>query len=111
MHEHSTGEQSFPVLSTNGHGRKKVARAALSKYWFVLAIVLLATITIVGAVVGIMTRRHSLVEEYFSPEQVSAGVAATYTSYIIIDHGSILVSREHPVTSIYDTNSACSRLT
>lgn len=106
MHEHTEGEQSFKVLSPDRSTSRKAAGRLVRRYWFVFVVAFLATAAIIGAAAGLASKRHTVAEVYFSPAQISAGVAATWTSYVVIDQGTVLVSRAHLVNSFYHTNFA-----
>ena len=79
----------------------------MRRYWFILALTLLATVTVIAAITAVMLRskKGDLAVAYFSerPE-------LSPSSYWIFHSGSVVVSREHLVKIIYDPNSAYSTI-
>ena len=94
----SAGLQSFPVLTPNGPRiPPSEIRAVVYRYWFIVTLALLATAGIVAAIVAVVlkAKRPEALDGYATAQP---GLAS----------GSIIVvSLEHLVKPMYETDFAC----
>jgi len=91
----SVGLQSFPVLSNNGHRRRKASSRTLrflAGHWFVIILCVMATCGIIGAIAAVVLRHstQNTAGTFYYPADHLTGGPKPGTSYWVIEDGTIV---------------------